>query len=258
MKKNALKNCDFVKTILMLMVILGHSCAFWSGNWFTRNPAVGSDSLNIFYQLLRAFHIYAFVLVSGYIFCFKVLSGGYNEYIPFLKNKAKRLLIPYVFVMIVWVVPLTSLFFGFDLRQLFITYILCIDPSQLWFLWMLFGVFAVIWPIRKLMINRPVIGWFIACIFYVIGKVGNNILPNVFCVWNTCEYILFFYIGIRIRTKEEKGSRIYSESIPFYVWAALFIIIFIVNQYVNIQYTEYNMAGVYTKLIRTGCQFFLL
>ena len=30
-----LKNCYFVKTILMLLVVGYHSMVFWSGDWFT-------------------------------------------------------------------------------------------------------------------------------------------------------------------------------------------------------------------------------
>lgn len=74
--QNNLKNCGFVKTILMLLVIFGHACAFWSGHWFTENPVIQSTGLNILYAWVNSFHIYAFALVSGYIFAFKVMRGG--------------------------------------------------------------------------------------------------------------------------------------------------------------------------------------
>lgn len=75
MDANKLKNCGFFKTILMLLVIAGHACAFWSGNWFTGNPAIQSVGLDAIYSWINSFHIYAFALVSGYIFMFKI-SGG--------------------------------------------------------------------------------------------------------------------------------------------------------------------------------------
>lgn len=73
-----IKNCSFVKTVLMLLVILGHSCCFWDGTWFTGNPVFQSKWLGLISSLVGSFHIYAFTLVSGYIFAFKVLSveGG--------------------------------------------------------------------------------------------------------------------------------------------------------------------------------------
>ncbi len=76
MTESNLKNCAFVKTILMLLVILGHACAFWSGHWFTENPMIQSQGLSILYSWVGSFHIFAFALVSGYIFAFKISGGG--------------------------------------------------------------------------------------------------------------------------------------------------------------------------------------
>lgn len=71
-----LLNLRFVKTILMLLVILGHSVKFWEGNWFTKNPQLVSESLAWLSRWIASFHIYAFTLVSGYIFTWKVRGGG--------------------------------------------------------------------------------------------------------------------------------------------------------------------------------------
>ena len=68
--------------------------------------------------------IYAFALVSGYIFALKIAGGAYSRYLPFLQNKAKRLLVPYFFVMLIWVAPISEYFFRWDLAYLFRKYIL--------------------------------------------------------------------------------------------------------------------------------------
>ena len=75
-KNKDLTNCIFIKTILMFLVILGHSCIFWTGAWFVENPIINSKGLILISSWLNSFHIYAFALVSGYIFAFKILSGG--------------------------------------------------------------------------------------------------------------------------------------------------------------------------------------
>lgn len=147
MTKEYLKNNTFVKTILMLLVIFGHSCAFWSGHWFTQDPAIPSIFLNILYSFVNAFHIYTFTLVSGYTFAFKRLQGDYDRFLPFLKTKALRLLVPYAFTAIVWVAPISVYFLHWDVPMLFQKFVLGINPSQLWFLLMLFGVFAIAWPL---------------------------------------------------------------------------------------------------------------
>ena len=224
--KKILTNCGFVKTVLMLLVILGHSCIFWTGTWFTKNPMIDCSGLSVIASWLNSFHIYTFALVSGYIFAFKILSGGYSRYGLFLKNKAKRLLIPYVFVMLIWVAPISAYYLKLDAEELFRNYILCISPGQLWFLWMLFGVFAIVWPLRNIMIKKPVIGWMVSLAFYGVGVVGGRIVPNVFCIWTVCQYIVFFFIGMRIRVKSEQQERTLTDGIPWFCWLAIDIVLF--------------------------------
>ncbi len=228
-KEQEIKNCNFVKTILMLLVILGHSCCFWNGSWFTRNPVFQSKGLDLISSWIGSFHIYAFALVSGYIFAFKILRGGYCHYELFLKNKAKRLLIPYVFVMLIWVVPISEYYFKWDLLYLFKKYILCVSPSQLWFLWMLFDVFAIVWPLRNVMIEKPFFGWIISLAFYGVGVVGGEFIPNVFCIWTACQYVVFFFIGMRIRLKSEKYEKQLTDTIPWYCWVIADSLLFVGN-----------------------------
>ena len=76
------ENLKFIKIILMLTVILGHSIAFWTGKWFTNNPQISSASLALVHDWINSFHIYAFTIVSGYIFALKKCGGGtFNIYL---------------------------------------------------------------------------------------------------------------------------------------------------------------------------------
>lgn len=250
-ESSTLKNCGFVKMTLMLLVILGHSCAFWSGNWFTKNPVIESKGLNLIYEWVSSFHTYAFTLVSGYIFAYKSAGGGYNSFPLFIQTKAKRLLIPYVFTMAIWVAPISYLFFKFDFTDLILKYILCINPSQLWFLWMLFDVFMIIWPIRKFVMEKPVYGWAFSVALFGIGIVGNVILPNIFCIWNACQYLIFFYIGMRIRGNQYKDMRKIIDIIPSYMWLFIDVIIFVFTSIVAMQ------QGFIWKVFRVLLQFVL-
>lgn len=230
-----LRNCTFSKTGLMILVVLYHAIAFWTGTWFTCDPVFESNSLRLLAEYIGSFHIYAFVLVSGYIFAYKIARGEYSRYLPFLWNKAKRLLIPYVFVMLIWVAPISEYFFRWNPVYLIKKYILCINPSQLWFLWMLFGVFAVVWLLRRVMIEKPLAGWLIAIAFYCLGIIGGKLFPNVFCIWTACQYILFFFIGMRIRVKNDKQERLITDTVPWYCWVVADIVLFIGNAFAEQQ-----------------------
>ena len=221
-----LENTVFCKTVLMIAVIFCHAIDFWTGKWFTENPIIKSEPLDLLANLIGSFHVYCFVLVSGYLFAFKLNKGGYNNYQLFIANKAKRLLVPYVFVTIIWVAPISAYFFNWDLGYVIKKYLFAIDPSQMWFLWMLFGVFMIAWPMRKVLIDKPVVGWLISIVFYGIGIVGKRMFPNIFCIWTACQYVMFFFIGMRIRVKEEKQDKLITESIPCYLWIAVNLVVF--------------------------------
>lgn len=227
--EQTLKNCNFSKTILMILVVFYHAIDFWTGTWFTCNPVFESKFLGLLAEYIGSFHIYAFALVSGYIFAYKITCGEYSCYLPFLQNKAKRLLIPYVFTMLVWVAPISEYFFKWDRAYLIKKYILCTNPSQLWFLWMLFGVFAIVWPLRRVMMEQPSVGWMIAITFYCLGIIGGKVLPNVFCIWTACQYILFFFVGMRIRAKSERQERLITEIVPWYCWIIADLVLFAGN-----------------------------
>ncbi len=69
--KKQLDNCYFIKTVLMIIIVFYHSILFWSESWLTEvTPVFESKSLAVISSWLNSFHVYAFTLVSGYIFYF--------------------------------------------------------------------------------------------------------------------------------------------------------------------------------------------
>ena len=77
------------------------------------------------------------------------------------------------------------------------------------------------------MIVKPVIGWVVVVAFYGIGTIGEHIISNVFCIWTACKYVIFFYIGMRIRVKSENGETLLTERFPWFGWLVLDLILFV-------------------------------
>lgn len=92
---------------------------------------------------------------------------------------------------------------------------------------MLFGVFAIVWPLWNLMSKNPATGWAVSFGIYAIGVIGNYLFPNVFCIWIACQFVPFFFIGARIRIKEEENTSLITEKIPIVVWILTDIILFV-------------------------------
>lgn len=225
-KKKELQNCDFVKVVLLILVVFGHSIHFWTGDWFTvLKPAYVSQPLSFLSKFISGFHTYGFTMVSGYIYYYvRFEKNRYESFPQFILNKTKRLLIPYVFIACVWVIPVYIYFYGF--KDVLLKFLLVTSPSHLWFLWMLFDVFVIIWPISRFLNDHvPLFGGCICVIAYVIGKAMSMVLPNAFCVCTALQYLGFFWIGFELRKGRLQRVRLISP----YVWMAIYLTTFILG-----------------------------
>lgn len=141
-------------------------------------------------------------------------------------NKVKRLLVPYIFVVTVWVLPITVYFFKYDFKTIFYNYILAESPSQLWFLWMFFDVFIIFWLFSDFFKKYNYLGMSVVIAFYTLGLAGKEIMPNIFCIWIACQYIVFFWIGFKIR----QYTDIFVRKIPGGAWLAANLFLCAVTQ----------------------------
>lgn len=171
-------------------------------------------------------------------------KGKYQESKGFLENKIKRLIVPYIFVCIIWVVPVTCLFFDYTAGDIFKKYILATAPSQLWFLWMLFDVFLIVYCCSDLIYNSNLISILISLIGIVVGAgaIGLKIFPNIFCIWTACIYIPYFILGFKIR---QYGS-ILLNRIDAYTWLFGYT-----GAYILVAYLR-SFNGVRFKIISFG------
>lgn len=224
----SIENCTFIKTILMLLVVVGHSCIFWTGSWLTTEVVeIESPVLGLLAEWLGSFHIYCFTLVSGYIFySMKYERGKYDRLYPFVCKKVRRLIIPYVFVAIVWVIPISALIWRYNYVDIIKYYVLCSNPSQLWFLWMLFWAFIISWFLSTLFKEKGIIGLAIAVIFYILGTLANGTIPDVFCFLTGLRYVIFFFIGFKIRQSNGR----FEKRIHWIVWLSTALIAFVVSR----------------------------
>lgn len=200
MRDQYLERCDFVKTVLMLFVILGHSCAFWNGTWFSaQSPAINDFVMGCVADWFGTFHVYGFTLISGYIYSYiREERGGYESVSTFIKNKAKRLLLPYLFVSVIWVIPVSNYFYHYDMNDIIEKFILGTSPSQLWFLLMLFDVFLIFRLTDSLKIKRSIFFIIVICL-YAVGAVGQMAIFNPFQVFTALYFFPFFVIGVYLR-----------------------------------------------------------
>lgn len=247
-EQKELSGCNFVKTVLMLTVVLYHSILYWNGTWFIGKPAYSAPVLSVAAQWMNTVHIYAFALVSGYLFYYlKFEKGKYAEFIPFVINKAKRLLLPYLFVSLVWVIPVEAYFFKYSVGDVLFKFALGIYPGQLWFLLMLFDVFIIFYPLSDFFRKKQIGGMLLAVAFYGVGFICRAKLPDIFQIFRAFTYIPMFWLGFEIRMH---GSS-FLRRIPAAVWIGADIFLFILLR------ALYKMQGPAAGLLRQGTYFLL-
>lgn len=149
--------------------------------------------------------------------------GRYKDCKEFYINKAKRLIIPYVFATIIWVIPMQYAFFRSSVEELVEKYVLGISPSQLWFLLMLFGIFVIMWPLSEFIRKHNFIGLMIVGGLWFIGKIGSMFLPNLFQIWTTCKFSIYFWLGMKLCQHGTDKLK----KIPVWVWLICDIALFI-------------------------------
>ena len=230
----------------MLLVVFYHSILFWGGEWFTKNPTQTVGILKSLAGWMNSFHIFAFTLVSGYIFFYlKQEKQKYNKFLPFITNKAKRLLIPYVFIAIVWVVPVQYFFFRYELKEIISNFLFAMSPNQLWFIIMLFDVFLIFWPLSDFLAKHDLLGIIAVICLYVCGLVGRMLLPNVFQLWTALSYMPLFWLGFKLR---QYGTGILMK-IPAIVWVIVSVLLYTLTRHLS------GMEGVLWKLLSLGFTF---
>lgn len=232
MKNNKifLESCDFIKTILMLSVILGHATALWAG-WFNQQPAYPSIIIKLCSEIIGSFHIYAFVLVSGYIYAhLKYEKNKYSDLRLFLKNKFKRLIVPYIFISLFWVIPFHIYFFDTNIKEILIKYFLGNSPSQLWFLLMIFNVFIIAYFIGDIIYSSYIKGIFYSIIIYIIGLVAGRIFPNIYQIITASLFFIYFVIGMLIY----KSDLYILKKIHSCFYILLFVILWILKSKISL------------------------
>lgn len=223
---------------------------FLGGAWLDNQPVIfKSKVLSILAVWLNTFHIYGFTLVSGYIFQYlKYEKDKYQKFLLFIVNKAKRLLVPYVFVAIIWVIPISYALFSYTSKDIIFKYLLCTGPSQLWFLWMLFDIFCFVWIISNWLKN-DFIAIFISCIAWLIGYVCGTRFPNIFCIWTAFNYLSFFILGMKLREK----NTCFLYKVPTILFVFMQLILFVVYQMTSsnstILYRLVNLIALYSAHI---------
>ena len=184
---------DYMKTIAILLVVLGHVTRMHTVQGVL-DIGIHPTIHRLLTSFIYSFHMPAFFAVSGAVYYInKVERCKYGKQSSFVANKARRLMIPYVIFSLFWVFP-AMWYLGFvDRPILYIaeSYLLALNPRHLWFLIVLFEIFLLINLIHKKVFKHR---WITLCILLISCFIAD-IMPVAFQLSNLFRYALYFYVG---------------------------------------------------------------
>lgn len=212
---------DVAKNIAVLLVVVAHATRMYTSRGII-TPINKSELLNYITDYIYAFHMPLFIFLSGCIYAFCISQGKYKNNINFIKNKAKRLLIPYITVGLFAVAPVMTVlnlskynFLEYCLKGI----ILSLDSRHLWYLLSLFWIFVLAMFLRPLLIKSRFYRFIVLAIsfalYIIVWKV--DAIPDILQFKTTLVYQIYFFAGVVFKYEFELFEKI-SKKIHFVYW----------------------------------------
>lgn len=192
-----------LRVIATLLVVIGHATRMFTAQGVYHDSIQENLILTKITGIIYSFHMPLFFLISGYVYGICLNKGGvYNSFLPFIKKKSQRLLLPYYFWGILYVAPIMVCLSITTLPYHTFVYqgiVLGLNCRHLWFLFTLFEIFVVV---HVLVLTSKKFGFFLVAIpvllsiAFVIRYIPN--VPRTFQLASFCDYSFYFVCGLAI------------------------------------------------------------
>ena len=131
---------DIIKAILILLVLIGHSIQYGSGENYLNKQLFFNNYL---FKFIYSFHMPLFIMISGYLSYNSLNKVNLKDTII---SKFKSLIIPiFIWSIIPFIISINNYINIKELIKLFITTF----STNLWFLWSLFYINVLVKIINK-------------------------------------------------------------------------------------------------------------
>lgn len=194
---------DCLRVIATIFVVLGH-CTYYkiSTSYGGIDYSIYADNgcimLKCFIRITKVlylFHMPLFMALSGALFYKSVQKKRYDTFLQLIKNKGKKLLIPFLVVSTLYSFPLKLVsgyyFYSTNLMKDFLIGQLLIQGNtHLWYLVTLFFIFVLAYEIEKHFKGFEFIK---ILLFVLLNLISVGI--SIKLLSNILYYILWFYVG---------------------------------------------------------------
>lgn len=215
-----------IRALAIFLVVLGHSIILYSSGWDLYETSQDVPFLNWLKWLIDIPQMPLFFSLSGYLFVFT--HGRKRGFVHLLKNKALRLLVPYIGIGLCFLLPVRIAigfpgYQGMGIGAFFLKMLTANDVGHLWFLPALFFAFLLSEIILTIAEKIPGIrkcpALFLcvaALALYLEGyRIGFGYPPLL----SAFNYLIWFSFGYFLNVYQHIVRKLYR--IPGMKWALL-------------------------------------
>ena len=211
---------EFMKGLTILLVVIAHVSKMYTPNGAI--PVNGENAILLYLtNFIYTFHMPVFVAISGMVFYIcKVNHKKYDDKLAFVKNKFKRLMIPFITFLLVLVIPVmhvVNLWGGGGVGNV----LLMKDLRHLWYLPTLFFILIFFNCLEPIIRKYKHISFIILLLINLV----SGFFPHCFQISNVAKFLFYFYLGYLFEEWREKHNSITIQS--FLIVLAFQIVCFI-------------------------------
>lgn len=196
------KGIIIVKTVAVILVLIGHSLQTVSGQSRHYSSMLQSNVLTHVYETIYVFHMPLFFTLSGFLLALTFDWDTFELNTTWIKRRAKRLLVPLIVVLLLYVFPIRSLTGYYldnnTLMNLKDT-ILCFDVGHLWYLSTLFCLSCLFALCRRIVLKHKIITTILLFAGYFGWYLGIKEIDTLFIL----RYAVWVWAGMQIYHKKE-------------------------------------------------------
>ena len=254
---------DMAKTLTMLLVILGH-CSYLTietkfggvnyGKCISEvDNGLSVMVLTVITDLIYSFHMPLFMALSGA--CFSLTYKHYSSIKLLLKNKAHRLLLPFIFTTMFLSIPLKYISGYWSdsvnwIRDALLGQVLLMGNSHLWFVFALFWMFLWHEFLMRLKVSFRNPLFLVGLIFCSWGgdymsSHGYEILGLVASI----KFYFYFVLGF-VFIKDIDQCRISVKPLLLNVISFIFIFIIWSRFLIDVVPTDFSLNKIISYLIK--------
>lgn len=162
------RNIDYVKGLLIVLVVLGHGMQFGFGSLYKDEELFFDDYL---FRAIYTFHMPLFMFICGYLF----YHSNHKSFTIVIKSKLRSIGIPWLAYSII-IYVLTFWFSRMD--TFYFSHFIIMMRNSMWFLSSLLLNCFVVASVTHLYSNKGISQWILLILFILTFIIPENVIPD--------------------------------------------------------------------------------